>query len=341
MVILNIPIEPLEERYSTQWDKWFKAAFETSGLDVVHVYGQETSGKINSGSFLDVIETNQYKTSQLQMILKFLSGYDKEEKIVLFFHDLWFPGLETIAYIREGLGLKYLKICGCLHAGSYDEFDFLNKKGMTPWAEHMEMGWLNGIVDKIFVATEFHKRLLIKTRMWKNPNKIEVTGFPFYTDFINPEFTREYTNREKIIVFPHRLDAEKNPQMFNKLKADLEDEFSDWNFCMTKKFCDTKDRYYQILQKAYISVSFADQETWGIAMQESVICGCLPLVPNRLSYSEMYLPIFKYDCECDLVDRIRMLILHYPDLSMNQQHYTIMKKGKDAIPNMIKIIREL
>jgi hypothetical protein len=110
---------------------------------------------------------------------------------------------------------------------------------------------------------------------------------------------------------------------------------------MTKKFCDTKDRYYQILQKAYISVSFADQETWGIAMQESVICGCLPLVPNRLSYSEMYLPIFKYDCECDLVDRIRMLILHYPDLSMNQQHYTIMKKGKDAIPNMIKIIREL
>jgi len=341
MKLLFVPIEPLQERYSIQWYNWFLEAFKKEEIDFTVIEGSETSGKINSGSFLDVVETNLYKTTQMLNIIKYLRSYDDKEPLVIFFMDVWFPGIETVAYIREGLGLKNLRICGCLHAGSYDEFDFLNKKGMTPWASHMEMGWFNDIVDKIFVATEFHKRLLIKTRMWKNPNKIEVPGFPFYTDFINPEFTREYTNREKIIVFPHRLDAEKNPQMFDKLKADLEDEFSDWNFCMTKKFCDTKDRYYQILQKAYISVSFADQETWGIAMQESVICGCLPLVPNRLSYSEMYLPIFKYDCECDLVDRIRMLILHYPDLSMNQQHYTIMKKGKDAIPNMIKIIREL
>ena len=27
MKLINIPIEPLEERYSVQWDKWFAEAF--------------------------------------------------------------------------------------------------------------------------------------------------------------------------------------------------------------------------------------------------------------------------------------------------------------------------
>ena len=36
------------------------------------------------------------------------------------------------------------------------------------------------------------------------------------------------------------------------------------------------------------------QETWGIAMIESVLSGCIPIVPDRLSYSELYPALFKY-----------------------------------------------
>lgn len=92
MKIINIPIEPLEERYSVQWDIWFKKQFEEAGLDFTTVYGTGTKGKIIHGSFLDVLETNIYKTSQLQNILKMLLDCSSEEPVILFFHDLWFPG---------------------------------------------------------------------------------------------------------------------------------------------------------------------------------------------------------------------------------------------------------
>jgi len=103
MLVFNIPIEPIESRYSIQWDTWFKNAFNLEFDEVYTVYGEKTSGVIQQGSFLDVIETNEYKTSQLQKIIKMLKLLPKEKEIILFFHDLWYPGICNLAYIRDGL----------------------------------------------------------------------------------------------------------------------------------------------------------------------------------------------------------------------------------------------
>src|SRR5512138_1159671 len=130
--VLNIPIEPLEERYSTQWDKWFRVEFLKANIQFETAYGEKTSGKIGRGSFLDVTETNLYKTSQLQKVINIIANHDYRDPLVVFFHDLWNPALTTLAYIRDGLGLKNLYIVGCLHAGSYDPYDFLNRQQMTP-----------------------------------------------------------------------------------------------------------------------------------------------------------------------------------------------------------------
>lgn len=341
--ILNIGIEPLEERYSTQWDRWFKREFQNADLDITTVYGTEiTSGKIGNGSFLDVVETNIYKNNQLHWILRYLQTYDDSYKLVLFFHDLWNPALTSVAYVRDGLGLKNLKICGCLHAGSYDKFDFLNKQGMTPWAHPIEYGWFNGIVDKIFVATEYHKQLLIKTRVDNNPKeRIVVTGFPLYDDFSNVDPINPITtdDLDPIIVFPHRLDSEKNPQLFNKLAL----EFTNCHFIKSKETCQTKESYYRLLKTADIAVSFADQETWGIAMQEAVLCGCLPVLPNRLSYTEMYPKCFLYNTFEECVTLVQ-------EMASNSGKYEeegfflkseILRKGREAIPNMIKEMQKL
>jgi len=332
MKILNIPIEPIEDRYSAQWDKWFRNCFKSMNLDVLYIYGEKTSGKINHGSFLDVIETNVYKTSQVLKILKYLSKVNKQEKVVLFFQDLWFPGLESIAYIREGLGLKNLKICGCLHAGSYDSYDFLNKTGMTPWASKMEDGWFNHIVDQIYVATNFHKKLLQETRNI-SADKIIVTGFPLYPDFV------KVSEKEKLVIFPHRLDSEKQPDLFDRLS----DIFagSGWRFVKTKDVIKSKKEYYILLNKAAISISFALQETWGIAMQESVLCGAAPLCPDRLSYSEMYDPSFLYDSFENLVILLQKYMKDFPKISLKNQEKDILKKGSEAISIIIQKIQSL
>ena len=178
-LIFNVIIEPLKERYSVQWEKWFKECFEAHQVQYLPIEGEQRSQTIEHGSFLDVIDTNRWKTEQQKRIINLLSVFDDKEEWIFFFHDLWHPTLTMLGYIRDGMGWKNLKIVGCLHAGIYDEYDFLNKQGMTPWAKHIEKGWFAHLVDQMYVATKFHKELLIKERDI-DCCKIKKTGFPFY-----------------------------------------------------------------------------------------------------------------------------------------------------------------
>jgi glycosyltransferase involved in cell wall biosynthesis len=337
MLILNIPIEPLEERYSNQWRTWFREGlagpdFMALSIDPAMV----TTGKINVGSFLDVVDTNLYKLSQTTEIINLMRNAEKDQQIVLFFQDLWHPGLANIAYVRDGLGMKNVKICGCLHAGSYDEHDFLNKQGMTPWAMHLENGWFR-IADKIFVATSYHFHLLCSRRR-VDPKKVVVTGFPMY-----PDFTEFFTENEKenIVVFPHRLNEEKQPQLFDALARELREEMPDWIFVKTKEETFSKGEYYELLNRSKIAVSFALQETWGIAMQEAVLCGCIPICPNRLSYTEMYNDLFLYDKLSDVKELIRRFANNKTEKLLWCQQDLFLVKGKKAIPNMIEEIKKL
>ena len=50
----------------------------------------------------------------------------------------------------------------------------------------------------------------------------------------------------------------------------------------------TKDEYHTLLGEAKIVFSANLQETLGISMYEGALVGAIPMVPNRLSYSEMY-----------------------------------------------------
>lgn len=340
LTILNVPIEPLEERYSIQWDKWFKKAFqnysEECDLEILTIYGKGSQGKINQGSFLDVIDTNIYKNEQTNRIIEYIRN-NQEKEIVLFFHDLWFPGIINIAYVIYGLGLKKtIKICGCLHAGSYDTEDFLSKKGMSPWAISFENS-LFTIIDLIFVATEFHKNLILCERK-VDYNKIKVTGFPIFpTEFVKDSLEE----KKNIIVFPHRLDSEKCPEMFDKLKAVLQPLYPNWEFLKSKECTSSKKEYYQLLAKSKIAVSFARQETWGIAMQEAVFHDVIPIVPNRLSYPELYSPAFVYDTTHDVYyagKLIKSVIYEY------EKYKTFLKFNKNSLmvagDNAIKLMLE-
>jgi hypothetical protein len=55
-----------------------------------------------------------------------------------------------------------------------------------------------------------------------------------------------------------------------------------------------KKEYYKLLSKAKISFSASTQETFGIGTVEAMMLGCIPLVPRRLSYVELYNGLFQY-----------------------------------------------
>lgn len=332
MVIINVPIESLEERYSRQWLDWIPKEIDRLKVKQGSIYPEPLCKNIRNGSFLDVVGTNYFKAMQLAEIMQCIDEGTIEDGDTLFFWDLWFPGLEMLAYVRDALGLD-LKITGILHAGTYDSQDFLSKKGMGAWGIHLEKCWLE-FVDIVFVATQFHKDLIVKERGSKYADKIKVTGLPYYdTDIIKSQ-------KENMIVFPHRLDDEKQPELFWKLKEEVIKKCSkakDWKWIMTKDFTSSKAEYYKLLSKAKISVSFALQETLGIAMIESVLSGAIPVAPNRLSYRELYSSVFKYETFDEAVNMVVDLIEGKDcEVELKNLREDFLLNGRNAIKNMVR-----
>lgn len=296
--IIFVPIERLEERYSDQWYLWFMKSFEKFGVNPI-VVGDSKKRKITTGQFLDVIETSAYKAGQMTEIISLIeAGFEGS----IFFMDLWFPGIEHIAYIRNN-AKKNLKIEGILHAGTWDANDFLSKNGCGSWAKFTESGWFE-MSDRIFVATKYHAELIKISTKCNVEKKMEVVEFPCYrNDALSGIFVRE-----DVVVFPHRLADEKQPLVFADVEKRYREMFPEGSarFVRTKDVCKTKSDYYQLLAGSKACFSSALQETFGIAMLEGVALGCVPIAPNRLSYPETLKEFDRYetiDEACVLIEK--------------------------------------
>lgn len=298
--IIYVPIERLQERYSSQWDDWFEAAFKKHGIPFIRV-GDYTERHITQGEFLDVVDTNQYKNKQISQILATLKMFPKDS-YTIFFTDVWFPGIEMIAYVRDALKMD-IRIVGMLHAGTYDPHDFLTRSGMRYWGRSFEQSVIN-ICDKILLATDFHRHLIGDAGL-DLQGKSEIVEWPVETDF-------NLYEKDNIVVFPHRLAPEKQPDQFDVMMMKYGEKYGhETIWVRTKDVCKTKDEYYKLLARAKVSVSTALQETYGIAMVESVNNGCIPVAPNRLSYKEVLRDFKLYEDLDEAVDLVHQAIINY------------------------------
>lgn len=275
-MIWHMPLERYEERYTEQWWRWFNRAFINEKVSYRNIEGEQITTSIEEGSVLDVYGTNYYKMTQLANLIVHIQKGEVKDEDTIFFADLWFPGLEALQYIRNVTGKKF-RITGVLHAGTWDKADFTYRTGMRDWGKFIEAGWLS-FIDEVYVGSEFHKEIIehYAGAMVELP-PIKVTGLPFEAEEVD-----RTTTKENIVVFPHRLDPEKRPDLFEKL-----DPVEGWQFLKTKDVTNSKEEYYQLLGKAKIAVSFAEQETFGYAMLEALANGCYPIVIDGLSYASM------------------------------------------------------
>ena len=101
------------------------------------------------------------------------------------------------------------------------------------------------------------------------------------------------TEKQNLILFPHRNAPEKQLNIFEDLKKEL----PEYNFMNCQEHKLTKKDYHKLLGEAKMVFSANLQETLGISCYEILRTGGVPFVPNRLSYTEMYEDIFLYPSE--------------------------------------------
>jgi hypothetical protein len=96
--------------------------------------------------------------------------------------------------------------------------------------------------------------------------------------------------KRDLILFPHRIAPEKQVEIFR----DLAQALPQYEFVVCQDQQLTKNEYHNLLGEAKLVFSANLQETLGISMYEGALVGAIPMVPDRLSYSEMYADIWKY-----------------------------------------------
>jgi len=344
--LIILALEPLESRYTSEWytalPKIFNSKIIKMGLnmEVITIDGksEKQTNKVTPGAFLNFTETNIWKNNQLNKLSDMFSKGEiiSGDKIVV--TDAWNSGVIQIKYMSELMDIP-VEIHSIWHAGSYDPNDFLGRKIRDKtWSYAFEKSIFHAS-DFNYFATYYHMDLFAKKMDFydrgelRYADKFVRSGFPFeyLKDTLAP-----YKNipKENLILFPHRVAPEKQPNIFLDLKASM----PEYKFIICQQSDLTKDEYHSLLSKAKIIFSANLQETLGISCYEGALVSALPLVPDRLSYKEMYPDVFKYysdlteswqrylDNKHLIVSRIRYMMENYETLVNSYEFSSMLDK---------------
>lgn len=283
-----IPIEPIETRYTKHWFEYIPKQFKENlkNWNVVQLdHGVNEAPKNDSGAFFNFAFTSQFKALQANMIAELFSNGKVKDGDLFFFTDYWNPTVFTLRYVAALYKIK-VKIVGICHAGLWDPQDMLTAAfGSEEWGHSLESA-LDAAYDKLFFATGFSKNLYC-TKYQNSSDRCVVTGFPmeYYANFFEDYDIAKHGPKQNIVCFPHRKAPEKKYEEFLKLKEML----PQYEFIVAMDVCKTKDEYHNLLYRSKICFSAATQETLGISMGiEALIAQCAPIIPDRLSYAEMF-----------------------------------------------------
>ena len=292
MTIYIVDIEAVDTRYTKQWKDHLPLQLQrATNQNVKVISGGETPQATTPGAFLNFGGTNVYKSKQLETIGEMFCNGEVNNGDYFLYTDAWNPTVIQLRYMAELLGVD-IRVGGLWHAGSYDPHDFLGRLiGDKPWVRHAEMSMYE-CYDDNFYATDFHIDLFTDTMMDNydvDMDKAIKVGWPM--EYLKNSLD-SYKGMEKrnLILFPHRIAPEKQVDIFR----DLSEQLPEYEFVVCQERQLTKNEYHNLLGEAKLVFSANLQETLGISWYEGALVDAIPMVPDRLSYSEMALPEFKY-----------------------------------------------
>ena len=297
--VFLIDLEAVSTRYTGEWKSHVPQLLEKAGHNVQVICGPEDIPSATTpGAFLNFGGTNIYKSAQVEQMGRLFCNGAVCPGDHFIFTDAWHPGIINLKYMSELLGIPVVTH-GLWHAGSYDPQDFLGRLiGDAKWVRNAEKSFFHAF-DHNYFATDFHIDLFSKELLnldkescnirYVNEGKIVRTGWPM--EYMDDTLTAYKTMPKRdLILFPHRIAPEKQVEIFRDLATHL----PQYEFVVCQDTQLTKQEYHTLLGQAKLVFSANLQETLGISCYEGALVDAIPMVPDRLSYSEMYYDMFKY-----------------------------------------------
>ena len=309
MTVYLVDLEAVETRYTAQWKDHVPNILRKHNHDVQIISGPtDIPSATTPGAFLNFGGTNIYKARQVEQMGRLFCDGAVHAGDHFIFTDAWHPGIINLKYMSELLGIP-VTTHGLWHAGSYDPQDFLGRLvGDKPWVRNAEKSFYHAF-DHNYFATDFHIHMFYKNLIQTDPdrrqtmyktviedtvfnNKVVRTGWPM--EYMDSTLT-PYKNMPKrdVILFPHRIAPEKQVEIFRDLKEHL----PQYEFIVCQDQQLTKNEYHNLLGESKLVFSANLQETLGISWYEGALVDAIPMMPDRLSYSEMAYDTFKYPSE--------------------------------------------
>ena len=334
-MIYIVDIEAVDTRYTKQWKEYLPKQLQRStNQEVTVISGGEVPQATTPGAFLNFAGTNNYKSQQMLEISRMFANGEITNGDYFIYTDAWNPTVVQLRYMAELLGVD-ITIGGLWHAGSYDPQDFLGRLiGDKPWVRHAEMSMYECYDDNFF-ASDFHIDMFTDTMMDDyniDYDKIHRVGWPmeYLKDSLH---SYKQMDKKDLILFPHRIAPEKQVDIFR----DLAERLPQYEFVVCQDQELSKNEYHNLLGEAKLVFSANLQETLGISWYEGALVDTIPMVPDRLSYSEMALPEFKYPSEwTENFDAY----LHNRD-KVIAQIVNYMENYEDLLPSINKQVNKL
>ncbi len=140
-----------------------------------------------------------------------------------------------------------------------------------------------------------------------------------------------HRDSEPVIVWNHRWEHDKDPETFFQVLFSLVEENIAFKLIVLGQsfrnqpdifklavkllhdriihigYVKSRDEYADLLGKSDIVVSTAKHEFFGMAVLEAVRAGCIPLVPDRLAYRELFPDKYRYH-PGDLKARLKTIL---------------------------------
>jgi len=359
-MIYIIDLEAVETRYTAQWKSHVPKILKAQGHQVHVISGPEDIPSATTpGAFLNFGGTNIYKSRQIEEIARLFTAGTIVAGDHFIFTDAWHPGIINLKYMSSLLNIP-VKIHALWHAGSYDPQDFLGRLiGNASWVRHAEKSFFHAI-DYNYFATNFHIEMFVRNLLndgldenpWidediedaingKRPYFVR-SGWPMeYMDSLLTPY-KGMTKRD-LILFPHRIAPEKQVDIFR----DLKEQLPQYEFVVCQDQQLTKNEYHNLLGESKIVFSANLQETLGISCYEGALVDAIPMVPDRLSYTEMYFDGFKYPSHWtlnwDSYLQHRQELCHHIIVTMThyEKRLVLLRKQTEALSERFFSAKEL